>query len=477
MDGDQGVVEGQGGAVLDAFVDGVFVVDAVGVGGVAEGLEGALAHLAPVHGGAGEAEEEGIGQGRPHVDAQVALLGTVGLVHQHHHVAPGLDGLGHAVKLMDGGDDHAPAVVAQGFAQMTAALGPNGVQTKGFHILQHLGLQLQPVHDDQDGGVEQSGVTAQKMGGHDHGEGFAGPLGVGFQTGAGFVGVGLGGDGPLHDLLHGPHLVGTQEVLLQGVVHAIEEGVVSQQTQDLGGVEEAFAQIRQAKIPAVTVDRDLPFVEGFGAGVPGGPIFQPGGADGEGDRVLDEFGDLLGVGGLHLVEALQTGVLDAGGFVLDQEDGQAVDKEDHVHASPVPVHKPHLLGEVEEVGPQVVEVDEGDVALSLGAVVVGGPVAAQGVEELLVAVQGGGQQAQTTHQGVDAGVVLGPAVEGGQLAAQDGDQEWLFLVVAPPGGQVVTPDEGPADVGEEVDQLVLDVTFFGDAGHGGTLFRPRVRTV
>ena len=198
-----------------------------------------------------------------------------------------------------------------------------------------------------------------------------------------------------------------QDEFLEGVVHAIEDGVVAQQAQHLLAGEEALAQFLQPEVAAVY----LPAIEGREFGVPGCAIFQTRGADGEGDGVLDELGDVGRVGLLHLLEAFQARLLQLGRLVLDEHHRQAVDVEHHVQPPPVPVLEPDLFAEVEGVVGQVLVVDEGNVVLALLGVVVRGPLVAQGEKKLLVALQVGRQQAQTAFDVGDARVAGRPAVE------------------------------------------------------------------
>ena len=434
----------------------------------AKGLEGALAHLAAVDGRAGEAKEEGVGQRGAHVDAEVAFLRAVRLIHQHDDVAARQETLFDAVKLVDGGDNDAARVAGEQLRKMVAALGVDGGQAKRFQVLEHLRFQFQPVHDNEDGRVVECGLAAQQVGGDNHGQRLARALRVPFQAGIGCGEVGRAGHDAFNNFLHRAHLVRAQQVLLRGIVDAVEERVVAQQAQVGVAVEEGVDQALQPVVAAVR----LPLVERLDAGVPGRAVLQPAGRYGKGNGVADEVGNPGRVGRLNLVKPFLAGVFELGRLVLDERDGQAVDEEHHVQPSPVAVLHPHLFGEVELVGGQVVVVDEGDVELALLRRVVGGPLVAQRVEKALVAFQRGGQQAQRAQQRVDTRVATRPAVERGKLATQHLDQEGLSLVVGAPGRQVVARDEAPLQPLQVVDDAVLNVALFGDARHCMSLNKP-----
>ena len=118
--------------VPDRLLDGV----SVDVG--AERLQGAAVLL--VDGGAGEAEEAGVGQGLPHVRGEAPVLRAVGLIHHdedvgglgqrrvHRRPLRGAAGAGDLLELLDGGHHRPAGRMLQYAPQVAHAVSPLGVR-------------------------------------------------------------------------------------------------------------------------------------------------------------------------------------------------------------------------------------------------------------------------------------------------------------------------------------------------------------
>ena len=96
-------VQGQRGPVADRFFKAVAAHVAVFVFLGTKGVEGVA--VAPVDGGAGQTKEEGVGQRRPHLHAQVPFLGAVGFIDQHNQVVAVVEDAVGFGEFEDGGDD------------------------------------------------------------------------------------------------------------------------------------------------------------------------------------------------------------------------------------------------------------------------------------------------------------------------------------------------------------------------------------
>ena len=267
LGGSQGVVERHGGAVLDALVDAILVVVASGVG-LAEGLEGALAHLAVVDGRAGEAEVEGVGQRSAHVDAQVAFLRAVRLVDQDDDVAAQAARLGHAVKLVDEGDDEPAVVAVEQLLQMmpaSAAPQPGKPNASRFCIIWASSSRRSTT-------MRMVGFSPGRAGGAGGGRPRSWSASCRSLACAipGRSRKDIGSCGnfrclerrhhPLHHLAHCAHLMGAHGELEDLVVVAIEDDEVVKDLQQVATLEEALGQALQA----IVVPFHLPAMHGLG---------------------------------------------------------------------------------------------------------------------------------------------------------------------------------------------------------------------
>ena len=143
-------------------------------------------------------------------------------------------------------------------------------------------------------------------------------------------------------------------------------------------------------------------------------------------RELEELGNLLRVDALHLVERLHLGMIDRGALVFDDDHGQSVDPEHHVHAPGVAIHEAQLLGEVEGVPVQVLEVDRVRLRSRCSLRVVDCPTSSQPLEIALVAGHVGRQHAQATDHLVDVGRVSRPGLSARSWPRRtSGKKGWL----------------------------------------------------
>jgi len=165
-------VQGQGGAVADGFFEAVAAHVAVLVFIGSEGGEGVA--LAAVDGCARQPEEKGVRQGGAHFDAEVAFLRAVGFIHEDDNVIAFVQ---HAIgfgKLENGGDDDLARVLFEQGFEFGAAFGFDEVgDVGGVEGGADLGVEVEAIHHDEDGGVAQAGLQAQFLGGEDHQQRFA----------------------------------------------------------------------------------------------------------------------------------------------------------------------------------------------------------------------------------------------------------------------------------------------------------------
>ena len=135
------------------------LLDGVGVDVGAERPQGAAVRL--VDGGAGEAEEAGVGQGLPHVRGEAPVLRAVGLVHHHEDVGGlgqgGVDSrplrraarAGDLLELLDRGHHRPAGRVLQDAPQAAHADRPLGVREPArLEHARDLPVELGAVGDD-----------------------------------------------------------------------------------------------------------------------------------------------------------------------------------------------------------------------------------------------------------------------------------------------------------------------------------------
>ena len=153
-------------AVLDRLLDGV---------GVDIGAEGAQrASVLPVYGGAGEAEEAGVGQGLAHVRGEAPVLRAVGFVHHHEDVLGlGQGGVGRSPPCAAAGSGDLLELLDRGHHRLAGRVHedspeiPHAVRTFGVRKsagLEHPGdlpVELGAVCDDDHGGLALRLVAAE----------------------------------------------------------------------------------------------------------------------------------------------------------------------------------------------------------------------------------------------------------------------------------------------------------------------------
>ena len=152
-------VQRQGGPVADGVLEGIarHVAAVVFLG--TKGPEGVLVGL--VDRGAGETEEEGVGQRGPHLAAEVAFLGAVGFVDHHDDVVPGIHVREGIAELVDGGDDDLAGAFLQQIMQLLDAVGGDDVgDIGGVEGAGDLGVEIGAVDEDEHGGALQLGGLA-----------------------------------------------------------------------------------------------------------------------------------------------------------------------------------------------------------------------------------------------------------------------------------------------------------------------------
>ena len=145
-------VQRQRGLVADGFLERVTAHVAFLVFVGAEGPVGIA--VGTVDGRAGEAEEEGIGQGLAHLAAQIAFLRAVGFVHHHDDVGAFVQPAAGLAELVDGSDEDLAHVLPEQGLQFL----PRG----HAHHVRHVGgvegggdlrVEVDAVHHDHHRGI------------------------------------------------------------------------------------------------------------------------------------------------------------------------------------------------------------------------------------------------------------------------------------------------------------------------------------
>ena len=174
-------VQLQRGAVVNRVLKGVLrhIAALVLVG--TKAFEGIL--VAFVDGGAGQSEEESIGQRSTHTFSQVFLLRAVRLVNQHDNVLADIQRLLHLSKKEDGSDENLTLVGGEEVAQLFAGVGEvNVLYFRAGEVARYLVAQVDAVvHNSHRWGV-QFGHLHQLLCGENHQPRFARPLEVPYQT-------------------------------------------------------------------------------------------------------------------------------------------------------------------------------------------------------------------------------------------------------------------------------------------------------
>ena len=171
----------QRGLVADGILERVAAQVALVVLVGTEGPEGVA--VGAVDGRAGEAEQEGIGQGLTHLATQVAFLGAVGFVHHDDDVRAFVEPAAGLAKLVDGGDQHLAHVLPEQLLQLLAGghadhVGHVGSVEGGAD----LGVEVDAVHHDDHRGVAELRVQPQLLRREDHQQRFAAALEMPDQT-------------------------------------------------------------------------------------------------------------------------------------------------------------------------------------------------------------------------------------------------------------------------------------------------------
>lgn len=147
----------QRGLVADAVLEGIAAHVARAVFVRAEGPEGVA--VRPVDRGAGQAKEEGIGQGLAHLAAQIALLRAVRLVHHHDDVLAGVPLARGLAKLVNGRDQHlAHVLIDQPLQFLPVAHAHHVGDIRRVEGGADLRVEVDAVHHDEHRGIAQPRV-------------------------------------------------------------------------------------------------------------------------------------------------------------------------------------------------------------------------------------------------------------------------------------------------------------------------------
>ena len=370
------VVDGHGGPVGHGGLD---VVDADVVAEHGPGV-GVL----QLDGGAGEADEGGVGQGVSHVAGEAVdevVLASVGLVGDHHDVAAlrqGGEGAAGPVgeELLDGGEHHPARLHRQLGPQVGPAGGLHGglaqqVPAAGEGA-EELLVEVVAVGEHHHGGVGHGRRPDDGPGVEGHGEALARPLGVphhpdapvapppagpvaaaapgdgrgrGGRGRGGLAGRVAAGRGPQGLVHRGPHRV---ELVVSGHLLGrrpgavvLEHDEVPHQGEEALGLAHPFEQ---------HLEFEHGLVGGRGVAGQGPPGLEPLPPAGEGadpglrpvgddeELVHGEQGGQLGLVGLELLPGgADGGVLVGGALELDDPQRQPVDEQHDVGPPPVAV--------------------------------------------------------------------------------------------------------------------------------------------
>ena len=140
-----------------------------------------------VDGGSRQSEEECIGEGCPHLPTEISFLGPVCLIDHDDDVVPGIEHSFRFCKPEDGGDDDLPGVLRKKALEFFPGGSGNGVGDLGcIERRGDLGIEIDPVHNDDDRGTFQERIDAEFLGGKDHEERFAAALEVPDESLLGF---------------------------------------------------------------------------------------------------------------------------------------------------------------------------------------------------------------------------------------------------------------------------------------------------
>jgi len=278
---------------------------------------------------------------------------------------------------------------------------------------EELVVEVVAVGEDDEGWVLHGRALDDAGGVEEHGEAFAGALGVPDDAGAAIAGGAVGtagadcfGDGGID----GVELVVAGDDFVELVAIGVRfEG------------DEVLEEIEEALLGEDAADEGFEF-EGGGGGVgvafDGAPDFEPFAVGGEGADagfeavgedeefvVMEEGADLVFVG-LELVEgAPDGGAFIGGAFEFDDGEGEAVQEDDDIGAAGVGAFGDgELIDGDPVVGVGVVEIDEAGAVVGdgfiLAAVFDGDAVAEEFVELVVSADEGGGLDAPDAAEGV-----------------------------------------------------------------------------
>jgi hypothetical protein len=160
-------VQRQGGAIADRLFKAIMAHIAARIFLRPKGIERVA--VAPVDRRPGQPEQESVRQRFAHLDSQVAFLGAVRFIHQHHDILAVVEHAIDLAKFKDGGDDNLARILAQQPLQFLARFGLDQIgDIGGMEGSADLGIQVDAVDHDQHGGVAQRGLHAQLLGGEHH---------------------------------------------------------------------------------------------------------------------------------------------------------------------------------------------------------------------------------------------------------------------------------------------------------------------
>jgi hypothetical protein len=208
---------------------------------------------------AGKADVARLGKDLPHPRVDFAVLAAVALVHQHEHVHVGLAHLllgGHRVELVDHGGDDIRLAAADLPSQVPARTGAHDRLATGLERTPYLGVEVDPVGDDDDLGVLDVGMERQCLGQHDHCQALAAAGGVPDDA-AGAPPLGVEVRHAANGLLHGEILLVAGDLFHPAIVDDVLVDQVQQPLRAHQSIEgailrrgQAFPRILLVEIPA-----------------------------------------------------------------------------------------------------------------------------------------------------------------------------------------------------------------------------------
>ena len=164
--------QGERRAVPDRFIEAVAAQIAAGIFNGAKGGKGVA--VTAIDGRAGKAKEKGMGQGSAHPQTQIAFLSAVCFIGKDDDVLTRVEQPFHLAKFVNGGDDDFAGILQEQLRQPFTRFRLHQIgNIGGVKGGADLGVQVNAIYGDDDGGVFEIPLHPQLLGGKDHEQRFA----------------------------------------------------------------------------------------------------------------------------------------------------------------------------------------------------------------------------------------------------------------------------------------------------------------